>query len=251
MDRVELPPVYTRAEALTAGLTRAQLRDDGVRVTRGAYVSRAVPLALETACSAAMAVLPPSAVFSHRTAAAVMGAPLRRTWPLAVSVPPGAPRPRRARIRTHVRRLEGDDVTRCRGVPVTSGAQTWLDLVPELPPEELIAIGDSLMRVGPLDELRLAERLARAGGTRGIVLARRLAPVLTPLAASRPESLTRYWLWDAGFPPAVSQVPVLDRWGRVVAHGDLGFPAWKVLVEYEVGSTPSRGSSGATSTGTR
>jgi very-short-patch-repair endonuclease len=26
---------------------------------------------------------------------------------------------------------------------------------------------------------------------------------------------------------------VHDRWGRVVAHGDLGFPEWRVLVEYD------------------
>ena len=30
-----------------------------------------------------------------------------------------------------------------------------------------------------------------------------------------------------------SDLPVQDRRGRVVAHGDLGHPRWKVLVEYE------------------
>ena len=60
-----------------------------------------------------------------------------------------------------------------------------------------------------------------------------LAPLLTPRAASRPESLARFWLIDAGLPVPVPQVPIHDRWGREVAHGDLGYPEWKVLIEYE------------------
>lgn len=78
-----------------------------------------------------------------------------------------------------------------------------------------------------------AERLSRADGVRGVVRARAVAPLLTPLAASRPESLVRYWVVDAGLPAPQPQVPVRDRWGRVVAHGDLGYPEWRVLVEYD------------------
>jgi very-short-patch-repair endonuclease len=26
---------------------------------------------------------------------------------------------------------------------------------------------------------------------------------------------------------------VFDRWGRIVAHADLGYPEWKVALEYE------------------
>ncbi|RBY79434.1 hypothetical protein DQ239_05530 [Blastococcus sp. TF02-09] len=228
-----MPPVYTHVQAHAAGLTRAQLRDDGVRVTRGAYVSRAVPLALENACAAASAVLPPGAAFSHRTAAALLGAPVRPDWPLAVSVPPGAPRPERARIRTHVRRLDGDDVVSHRELLLTSGAQTWLDLAAVLPAGELVAVGDALHRAGHLDAARLDARLHRAAGIRGVVLARSLAPLLTPLAASRPESLVRYALISSGLPAPTVQVPVTDRWGHEVVHADLGWARWKVALEYE------------------
>jgi hypothetical protein len=137
------------------------------------------------------------------------------------------------RVRAHVRRLTDDDVVRHRGLLVTSGSQTWLDLVPLLPAGELVAVGDALHRAGHLDAARLDERLRRAVGTRGVVVARELAPLLTPLAASRPESLVRYALISGGLPEPTVQIPVLDRWGDEVAHADLGWERWKVALEYE------------------
>jgi very-short-patch-repair endonuclease len=43
----------------------------------------------------------------------------------------------------------------------------------------------------------------------------------------------RYWLVTSDLPDPQPQVPVRDCWGRVVAHGDLGYEEWKVLLEYE------------------
>jgi hypothetical protein len=229
----ELRPIYTVHEARAAGLTRAQLRDDGMRVSRGAYVSRSVPLTLLAAGRALVPLLPRAAAFSHGTAAALLGAPVPHAWPLHVVVPPGAHRPRRQRLRAHVRTLTPADVVCIRGVPVTSGPQTWLDLAAELPEDELVAVGDALHRADHLDADRLQERLDRATGMRGIARARLCAPALTPLAASRPESLIRWWVIDSALPEPELQVPVLDHRGRVVAHGDLGYRRWRVLMEYE------------------
>ena len=47
------------------------------------------------------------------------------------------------------------------------------------------------------------------------------------------ESLIRYWLQTSDLPDPTPQVPVTDRWGREVAHGDLGYSDWRVLLEYE------------------
>jgi hypothetical protein len=240
----ELSPTYTVHEARAAGLTRAQLRDDGVRVTRGAYVSRAVPLTPLTAARAVTPLLPERAAFSHSTAAALLGAPVPHALPLQVAVPPGAPRPRRRGVRVHVRALDGCDVVQVRGVRVTSGPQTWLDLATELPEDELVAAGDALYRADHLDAERLRERLDRAVGTRGVMRARRCAPALDPRAASRPESLIRWWVLDSDLPAPELQVPICDRWGRVVAHGDLGYRRWKVLVEYEGRQHAERGQFG-------
>jgi hypothetical protein len=162
-----------------------------------------------------------------------MGAPVRQAWPLDLTVPPGIYRPRRQRVRVHVRDLLARDVTVHLGVRLTSGPQTWLDLASSLVPEELVAVGDSLFREGHLDAASLQERLGRAAGTRGIVAARALAPLLSPSAASRPESLMRYWLITSDLPDPQPQVPILDRRGREVAHADLGYSEWKVAIEYE------------------
>jgi hypothetical protein len=233
VDGHELTTSYTWQAAVAAGLTRAELRDDGVRVTRGAYVSRAVPLTVLSACRAVGPVLPGGAVFSHLTAAALLGAPVRHAWPLQVVVPPGVPRPQRRRIRAHVRSLLPEDVVVRGGLPVASGAQTLLDLSATLAPDELVAVGDALYRAGHLDNDSLAARLGRAQGARGVVMARHVAPLLTPLAASRPESLFRYWLTSSDLPDPEPQVPVFDRRGREVAHADLGYSRWKVALEYE------------------
>lgn len=230
----ELAPFYTWQDAQQAGLTRAQLRDDGVRVTRGSYVSRAQPLTLDAACHAVARVLSDEAAFSHLTAAALWGAPVSTSGPLQVVVPRGVVRPRRRRLSVAVRTLEDDDVRWHRGLRVTSPAQTWLDLCAgTTTPGELVAVGDALLRAGHLAPDELRQRLARAAGAPGVVLARRVAPVLDPGAASRPESLLRWTLVDSPLPDPEVQVPVLDRWGRVVVHGDLGYRRWKVLVEYE------------------
>jgi hypothetical protein len=233
VDAHELGPSYTWPAAIAAGLTRADIRDDGVRVSRGAYVSRAVPLTLRNACLAAVQVLPAAAVFSHLTAAALLGAPVPHEWPLRVVVPPGAVRPQRRKVRVHVRSLLPEDIVVRAGLSVTSGPQTLLDLSTVLAADELVAVGDSLYRGGHLDHDSLDERLRRAEGARGIAVARHVAPLLTPLAASRPESLFRYWLTASDLPDPRPQVPVLDRWGREVAHLDLGYEEWKVGLEYE------------------
>jgi hypothetical protein len=229
----ELPSVYTRQDARAAGLTRAQLRDDGVRVSRGAYVSRAEPLTVHAACRSLVPLLPGNTAFGHLTAAALFGAPVRHARPLHAVVPPGDHRPRRQGLAVHVRQLATCDVVRHRDLRLTSGPQTWLDLAATTPPDELVAVGDALYRAGHLSDVSLEERLARADGVRGVVRARACAPLLTPRAASRPESLIRYWLVDSDLPNPEVQVPVCDRWGRVVAHGDLGYSRWKIAIEYE------------------
>ena len=228
-----LDPIYTSRDARAAGLTRGQRKADGRRITRGAYLSSALPLNLLDAGLAALSVSPPGAALSHRTAAAALGAPVPAAFPIEITVPPGTYRPRRGRIRVRVRALRPADRITYRGVPMTSGSQTWLDLAAELPAEELVAVGDWLYRSEHLDAQRLGERLARADGARGVVLARRCGSLLTPLAASRPESLLRYWLVDSDLPDPQVQLPIRDALGRVVAHADLGYEAWKVAIEYE------------------
>lgn len=233
MDGIPLPASYTWTAARSAGVTRRQVERDGVRLGRGLYLSRGVEPDLTARCTAWAQVLPPDCTFSGVTAAVLLGAPLSEPTRLHVALTPRRVLPQHAGLVVHGRRLGAGDVVTHGGLRVTSGAQTFLDLAAALPPQELVAVGDALMRAGHLDDAGLAERLARADRVRGVVRARACAPLLTPLAQSRPESIVRYWVAASDLPPARPQVPVCDRWGRVVAHGDLGYSDWKIALEYE------------------
>ena len=229
-----LPPSYSAASARAAGISRGVLRG-------GRYVRLAHDLTvrLDDAIDPyerlrlLATVLPADAAFSHTTAAAMFEAPLDPPPRPHVALTPRRVLPQHAAVVVHRRLLAAEDVVVHRDLRLTSGAQTFLDLAAQPPPWELVAVGDALWRAGHLSGSALDDRLARAARVRGVVRARDCARLLSPLAMSRPESLMRYWLTTSDLPDPQPQVPVQDRWGRVVAHGDLGSPEWRVLLEYE------------------
>jgi hypothetical protein len=231
---MSLPPVLTSSSARDLGLSRKQLR--GPSFVRLGYdlFARLDDAIDEVEHLALLATaLPPDAAYSHGTAAALLGAPVDRPPLPHVALIPRRVLPQRADVVVHGRRLGAADVVVHRGLRLTSAAQTYLDLAATAPPWELVAIGDALCRAGHLTADSLSQRLARADRVRGVVRARTCAPLLTPLAMSRPESLMRYWLVTSRLPVPQPQVPIHDRWGHPVAHGDLGYPAWRVVLEYE------------------
>ncbi|MBB3081947.1 DUF559 domain-containing protein [Geodermatophilus sabuli] len=229
-----LPPTWTTAAARAAGISRATLRSTRfVRLSHDLYVQLDDAVHQHERLRLLADALPPDAAFSHATAAEVLDAPVDPAPLPHVALTPRRVLPQRADLVVHTRRLADDDVTVHRGLRVTSGAQAFLDLAGELWPWDLVAVGDALLRAGHVSTDRLDERLARAHRVRGVVRARECAPLLSSLAMSRPESLMRYWLVRSDLPDPQPQVPVRDRWGRVVAHGDLGYEHWKVLLEYE------------------
>lgn len=233
MGDVRLSSSYTWAAARAAGATRRQVERDGRRIGQGLYLSAAAEPTLHEQCRAWTRVLPPGAAFAGVTAAVLAGAPLAAPSRLTVAVPPDIVVPARRELVALTRTLAETDVRLLRGLRVTSGAQTFLDLAADLPPHELVAVGDALHREQHLDADGLQERLARADRVRGVLRARACAPLLSPLAQSRPESLIRYWLQTSALPDPTPQVPVTDSRGLEVAHGDLGYGDWRVLLEYE------------------
>jgi hypothetical protein len=233
VDGILLPTSYTWTAARSAGVTRRQVDHDGIRLGRGLYLSRAVEPSLAARCAAWAQVLPMDGAFSGVTAAVLLDAPLSDPPRVQMALTPRRVLPQYAGLVVHVRRLESGDVVLHGGLRITSGAQTFLELAAVLPPQELVAVGDALYRNGHLDADRLAERLHRADRVRGVVRARACAPLLNGLAHSRPESLMRYWLVTSDLPDPEPQMAVLDRWGRDVAHGDLGYSRWKIVLEYE------------------
>ncbi|MGK5169799.1 type IV toxin-antitoxin system AbiEi family antitoxin [Geodermatophilus sp. CPCC 205761] len=233
MTEIELGTAYTWADARARGATRGQIAQDGVRLGRGVYLSSSVEPELATRCRAWALVLPGDAAFGLGTAAQLYGAPLTSPPTVHVVIPSRRQLPRRAGLIVHERLLEDEDVATRGGLRLTSGAQTFLDLAAGLPPAELVAVGDALLRAGHLDPATLGRRLERADRARGVVRARTCAPLLRREAASRPESLIRYWLVTSDLPDPDLQVPIHDRWGHEVAHADLGHPEWRIALEYE------------------
>jgi hypothetical protein len=233
MDSISLGPTYTWREARARGATRRQIHQDGVAVARGLYISSSASPALLMRCRAWTRLLPPGTAFGLQTAGALFGAPVSAPPAVQVVLRPRRVLPQRSGLAVHVRQLSGDDVVEVDGLRLTSGSQTFLDLAARLPGAELVAVGDALMRGGHLTSAALEQRLLRADRVRGVVRARECAPLLTAKAASRPESLIRYWVIAAGLPVPQVQVPLHNRWGREVAHADLGYPEWKIALEYE------------------
>lgn len=237
----EHPAVYSRRDALDRGLTWRTIRADGVRVGRGAYLSSAVDPTLVATCRAWATVLPAGAAFGLETAAAMHGAPLVRppVFPQVV-VPPGTTPPRHRGLVAVCRDLGPNDVRTLvdrddgtRLLRVTSGTRTWVDLAAGTPDDELVAIGDALLRHGRMTVAQLDELLTRSDRVRGVRRARMRAPQLDGRSMSRPESLFRVWLLDSDLPDPEIQPAILDRDGAEVAHNDLGWPRYRVRVEYE------------------
>ncbi len=233
MDPVDLGSSWTWTDARRRGATRRQIAAGGERLSRGLYLSRAEPSSLTVRCRAWTRLLPPDAAFGLETAAALLGTHCDPPPEVQVVLRPRPVLPQRRGLVVAVRDLRPEDVVEVGGLRVTSGAQTLLDLAPRLPPAEVVAVGDALLRAGHLCEASLAERLARGGRVRGVVRARECAALLDGRAMSRPESLLRYWLATSDLPPPDVQVPVLDRRGRVVARADLGWERHRIAVEYE------------------
>jgi very-short-patch-repair endonuclease len=233
VDDVELPLTYTWTEARAAGARRRQVAADGRRLTRGLYLSAASDDGLAARCRAWTRLLPPDAAFGLGTAATLLGVSPDPPPEVEVVLRPRPVLPQRRGLAVYVRDLHGEDVVEVGGLRLTSGAQTYLDLAARLAPAELVATGDALWRAGHIDPASLQRRLARAGRVRGVVRARECEPLLSPDAMSRPESLLRYWLRTSDLPDPQVQVPVRDRWGRVVAHADLGYAEHRVALEYE------------------
>ena len=231
---MDLPPAYSLASARSVGLTRAMLRGPGfVRLAHDLVVRLDDAIDERERLAVLSTVLPPDAAYSHATAAVLLGAPIDRPARPHVVLTPRRVLPQHGAFVVHARRLKPQDVVQRSGLRMTSGAQTFLDLAPQLWSPDLVAVGDALMRAGHLTGNALVERLRRASRVRGVVRARACAPLLSGHAMSRQESWLRYWLAVSDLPTPQAQLPIRDAWGREVAHVDLGYEEWRIALEYE------------------
>ena len=177
----------------------------------------------------ALHMIRPDGVFSHESAAALRGLPLF-----------GHPRHLHLFDARRDRSLSYGDVrvhtsadprrTRCAdGIPVTTLADTVIDLGRVLPPAFGLAVADAAMRMFDLDEAELRGVLDQRRDGRG---RKRLAWLLeraSPAAESVGESLSRAVIEWCGFPS-----PVLQREHRIegrLYRSDFCWPDERVIGE--------------------
>lgn len=203
-----------------------------VKVGHGAYVAAGTPpldAAIARAAGLHARVTAPHA-FSHETAALLHGLP---AW----SVPD----------RTHVRqqhRAGGmsdrrvarhcplPDASRIvvrAGLPVTDLETTTWDCLTSLPPLPALVVADAALRAGADRELLAARAHGLRG--RGTARGRFLLGLADDGAESPRETMARFALLRAGLPAPETQVRVETPRGTYWA--DLGWPRWRLLVEYD------------------
>lgn len=204
----------------------------GVRIAAGT-------LDLPSICRAKATRLPRTAVFSHITAARLHALPLPPAAAsdpvLHVCVPTGVRAPRGKRIRGHQRALAHDEFDTRTGIPATTPARTFCDLVDELNLRELVAVGDHLIRRGSGQVRReeLRRQVERHAGRHGIERLRDAFELLDEGSESPKESELRVLIIEAGLAKPDCNVKVFDETGRFVARVDLSYRRELIAIEYE------------------
>jgi hypothetical protein len=210
-----------------------------VRVTRGVWRPAAQVADLPGRCAAMLSGCPDGTVLAGRTAAQLHGLwlPPPRDDAVEVILRIDAPVPRRhagsrrGEVRGRRRHVHPDEVAVVAGLPVTSCARTWIDLAESLADADLVAAGDSALRLG-MPAAELERVIARAGHRRGVVRARRVRPHLDGRSRSRPESHLRFALVDGGLPRPEVNVPIHSELGEWLAEPDLSYRAARLALEY-------------------
>jgi very-short-patch-repair endonuclease len=139
---------------------------------RGVYAVGRPELTREGRWVAALLACAPDAVLSHRSAAVLWELVPYRHEPIHVSVPMRA-NPRRAGVRAHRRAALGaHEVTRRRGIPVTTVVTTLVDLAATIGRDQLEAAVNEADRLDLADPERLRAALDELPSRPGIAVLR-------------------------------------------------------------------------------
>ncbi|WP_157374624.1 hypothetical protein [Haematomicrobium sanguinis] len=193
--------------------------------------------------------LDPRGAISYVSAAKWWGIPLPPWCEVSdtvhVSVPTGTMSMRRAQVTGHRVKTLPDEVWSVRGLRITSPARTWLDLARSFDVPNLTAAADFLIcqyRRGQVERAQIASPaqlravVSAHGGMRGIQRARAALELMRNGVDSRPETLVRIALWEAGLPMPETNVRVEVSMGLGQTRNrwiDLGYRAFRIGIQYE------------------
>ncbi|MEO3758089.1 DUF559 domain-containing protein [Mycobacterium sp. B14F4] len=131
--------------------------------------------------------------------------------------------------------LADDDVVMRDGIPVTTPARTAFDLGRRYGRTLAVIRVDALLQATGVKLADVDGLIDRHRGTRGVVQLRDVIDLADGGAESPQETRTRLVLTDAGLRPTHTQIEVFDRYNSQVGRIDMGYPRYKVGVEYDGG----------------
>ncbi|HKC19873.1 MAG TPA: DUF559 domain-containing protein [Candidatus Dormibacteraeota bacterium] len=177
--------------------------------------------------------LPSGAAFSGSTAAWLHGLDVTPCNPIEATVPTKAGVSARAGIVIRRCALAKDDLVRIRGFLATSIERTLADLCRRLSRTEGVVLVDAALqrRLTRLESVRSWTQAA--SGLHGIRFLRKVLEFAEPGVESPMESRLRMLLVLAGLPKPRVQVPIHDRWHRLIGRPDLYYDDACLGIEYD------------------
>ncbi len=155
--------------------------------------------------------------------------------PLHVVAPRRAQRSTRAGIVWHFCGQSNLTTVLHQGLLVTSAAQTWLHLSHRLTIDELVVLGDAMLRrkgaATNLAELRTLTDSTRK--MKGLTKARAALDLVQTGTDSSMETRARLLLVHAGLPCPVVNRAAIDDQGRFLALPDMSYPERRIAIEYD------------------
>jgi hypothetical protein len=249
--RDSLPPRLASAPftfdlARTEGIPPSRLRRrDVVHVGRGLYRPCDWDFDLEAAARA-LSEVSPGAWISHVTAARlrcqVLPPWLSDSTELHLSKPKRLPPARRKGVFGHTVLAVDDEIETVDGIRLSTRSRTWLDLARRLSLQDLVCMGDQIIRIprvefegrtkpfDTMDGLRCL--VLRHPNLQGVVRAREALDLMRVGADSAPETMLRLAMVDAGLPEPELQL-TLRRGEPLSPSADLGYRAQRLAIQYD------------------
>lgn len=223
---------FLGTEALATGrVNRYQLSTRFDAVYRDVYVPRGMALAPVDKAVAAWLWSGRRATVAGLSAAALHGS----LW-IDARLPAELNQPSRHRTRgivLHSDALGEDEICPVGGIRTTTPDRTAFDLGRRRGLTMAVIRLDALMQATDLKVADVQGLADRHRGARGLVQLRQVLDLADGGAESPQETRTRLVLTLAGLRPQQTQVEVFDRFGELVGRLDMGWPDWRVGVDYD------------------
>ncbi|SEE06061.1 hypothetical protein [Ruania alba] len=234
---------FSVKDALDAGASRGQLQrsslDSPLWGVRSTLPCEGDSRDLWSRCASYVPALHSTYAFSHVTALRLLG--IEVPWKLQedarihVVLPRRAERPDRPEIEAHFCGRPGLAVMDYGALCLTTPPQTWMHLAARLRLDDLVVLGDAMMRrddpwITPAELHQIAHSFP---GARGVRAARAAATLVRPGTESTMESRLRLHMVSNGLPEPVVNQEAYAEDGSFLARPDLSYPELKIAIEYD------------------